>query len=112
MALIIVTTTINDIDFAKKLAKKVITAKLAACVQISSPITSIYDWGGGIQEEKEYKIKMKTILEKKDELVKLVQDEHPYEVAEIIVTKAIDVNPKYIQWVETAVLKSPKGRLT
>lgn len=103
MSLIIVTTTIDDRTFASQLAAKVVEKKLAACVQISSPIESIFEWKGKIEQKTEYKVKMKTILEKKDALVKLVQKEHTYDIAEIIVTIAIDVNPKYIQWVTETV---------
>ncbi len=94
----IITTTDTE-HKAKALAQLSLSKKLAACAQISGPISSLYPWNGRIQEESEWKIDFKTTDEKTKSLMQLIEENHSYEIPEIIVTKIVDISPNYKKWI-------------
>lgn len=98
---IVYVTTPND-ESAKKIARSLVTAKLAACVNIIPGIQSIYQWEGRLNEDAEYLLMIKTTTDKVDELSKYVRDNHPYSVAEVISVKIENGNPPYLDWIEQA----------
>jgi hypothetical protein len=55
----IVYTTVGSLDDAKLLARALVDAKMAACVQLKD-IVSIYAWGGTVEEEKEVRVHRRT----------------------------------------------------
>lgn len=97
-------TTPNE-ESAKKIARLVISNKLAACVNIIPNIQSIYEWEGRINEDLEYLLMIKTTTEHVDELIVFVRDNHPYSVAEVISVKIENGNPPYLDWVAKSVKK-------
>ena len=50
----IVLCTIDSIKNANELAHNLVKARLAACVNIVSGVTSVYEWENAICEENEY----------------------------------------------------------
>jgi len=101
----IVITSVNDNDVAKDIAKKLLEKKLVACVNISSSVTSMYEWRGEQVEEKEYVLLMKTLAEKVEALEKYVLHLHPYDTPEFVVLKSRYVNQAYFDWVTTSIVK-------
>lgn len=97
-------TTPNE-ESAKKIARLVISNKLAACVNIIPTIQSIYEWEGRINEDLEYLLMIKTTTANVDELTTFVRDNHPYSVAEVISVKIENGNPPYLDWVAKSVKK-------
>ncbi|MDI6860861.1 MAG: divalent-cation tolerance protein CutA [Caldisericia bacterium] len=97
--LIMVITTIDDFEKAKKIARFIVDQKLGACVQIVGPIQSIYYWRDKIEDAKEWLIFIKTrknLYEKLEEyLIKL----HPYTVPEIVAFDIEKSFKKYFDWV-------------
>ena len=82
--MLIVLTTTPNIEEAESLARKIIAAKLAACVQVLPPMTSFYFWEGAIQKESEHLLLIKTLSTKFAELEKFIQAHHSYDVPEIV----------------------------
>lgn len=97
-------TTPNE-ESAKKIARSVISNKLAACVNIIPNIQSIYEWEGRINEDLEYLLMIKTTTANVEELTTYVRDNHPYSVAEVISVKIENGNPPYLDWVAKSVKK-------
>ncbi len=56
----IVLTTAGSADEAERIASALVEAQLAACVNIVSPVTSVYRWKGVIQKEQEWLLLIKT----------------------------------------------------
>jgi periplasmic divalent cation tolerance protein len=92
--LIVIQTAIGSQAEAKELAKKIIDAKLAACVQIIPSITSIYFWKGKLEESDEWLLNIKTTT---DAAFAFIEQWHPYETPEILSFSA-DVNSSYEKW--------------
>ena len=97
--LIVFTTAPNQTE-AEELAEKLVTAKLAACVQILPPMTSVYVWEGKVQKESEHLLLIKTLPEKWDELAALITANHSYDVPEIVAIDAANVSEPYLKWLQ------------
>ncbi len=96
--LIVLTTTPNS-EEAETLARKIVEAKLAACVQILPQMKSVYFWDGKIQTDAEHLLLIKTSDAKFDELEKFIQANHSYEVPEIVALAAEKVSESYLKYV-------------
>lgn len=98
--MLVVLTTVATAAEAENLAEKIVSAKLAACVQILPQMTSVYFWEGKIEKESEHLLLIKTLEEKFDELSKFIRENHSYEVPEIVALHAENVSESYLEWME------------
>ena len=96
--MIIVMTTVSTASDAETLAEAIVNAKLAACLQILPPMTSVYVWKGKVQKESEHLLLIKTLPEKWDELTAFITANHSYEVPEIVAVDAENVAKPYRAW--------------
>jgi periplasmic divalent cation tolerance protein len=103
--LLLVMTSLPDKDAAKELAKRMIDARLAACVQIQAGVQSIYRWEGRICEELEVLLVAKTTPEQWPAISAYIKQNHPYDVPEIIGQSITHSHADYARWViaETTV---------
>ncbi len=95
-----VLVTIDDEDTAREIAESLVSKKLAACVQITSPIESIYTWENKVEKNKEWMLMIKSKVSLFDELEKEVKRLHPYETLEIITHKIQMGNNDYLDWMD------------
>jgi periplasmic divalent cation tolerance protein len=104
--LLLVMTSLPDIEVAKALARRLIDANLAACVQLQPGMQSIYLWEGRICEEQEVVLVAKTSAGRWTAISDYIKQNHPYDVPEIIAQPITHSDPDYAQWVvaETTVL--------
>lgn len=93
-------TTIDSKDKAGNIARKVVEKKLAACVQITGPITSVYRWQEKINEDEEWLIIFKSRLELYDTLEREIKALHDYDVPEILAIPVVNGNRDYLDWLE------------
>lgn len=73
--------------------------RLAACAQVSGPITSTYWWQGEVTTAEEWVCVLKTRATLLAALTDAVSEVHSYEVPEII-TWAFDGNAAYLSWID------------
>jgi periplasmic divalent cation tolerance protein len=100
--LIVLTSAPNTVE-AQGLADRLVSARMAACVQILPKMTSVYFWDGKIQKDEEHLLLIKTRPEKYDELEAFISENHSYEVPEIVAIESAKVAPKYREWLEKYV---------
>ncbi|WP_457606347.1 divalent-cation tolerance protein CutA [Nitratifractor sp.] len=98
---IVITTTDSEAE-AKRLAKALLDARLAACIQILQ-IESLYRWEGSIEEATEYRLEIKTRAELFEKIERLVRDLHSYEVPEIIMLSIEEGSTEYLNWLDGEV---------
>ena len=98
--MLIVFTTTPNAEEAESLAKKIVEAKLAACVQVLPAMKSFYFWEGAVQTDAENLLLIKTLPERFAELEKFIQTNHSYEVPEIVALSAEKVSEGYLGWVK------------
>ncbi|MBL4818326.1 MAG: divalent-cation tolerance protein CutA [Deltaproteobacteria bacterium] len=92
-------TLVSNLDQAKKIARALVSEKLAACANIMPNISSTYMWEGELQEESEVAMLLKTSSKLKSKLLKRLRDLHPYDVPAILNT-SIECNSDYEKWIE------------
>lgn len=95
---VLATTTAAAAEDARKIAAALVEEKLAACVQIVEPITSIYRWQGAVEEEKEILLLIKSSRELIPRIAELLDRLHPYEVPELIATPIVEGSAAYLSW--------------
>ncbi len=100
---IVVFITCPDQMVAQTIAKSLVEKKLAACVNITSQINSIYFWQGNIEQDDEFLLIIKTKSSLFPELEKAVKEMHPYTVPEIIGMPVILGSEDYLSWIDETV---------
>jgi periplasmic divalent cation tolerance protein len=80
----LVLTTVGDRDAALRLARALVDARLAACVQVVDGLRSIYRWQGAVEDAAECQLIAKTPTARTEALVARLRELHPYEVPEIV----------------------------
>ncbi len=96
---LLVITNMPDAQSAEKLAQLIIEARAAACVNQLAPCTSTYRWQGNIETATEVPLLIKTTKAAYPHLEKLIHEEHPYELPEIISVSIYNGLPAYLDWV-------------
>jgi len=97
---IVVLVTCGSEEEAVKIANSLVEERLAACVNIISPVRSIYRWEGKIWDEKEWMLIIKTQKKRFEELEKKVKSLHSYSVPEIIALPVVEGFASYLKWLE------------
>lgn len=95
---IVLTTLPADADGAA-FARGLVEERLAACVNLSAPMESVYRWEGSIETESERQLVIKTSRERVVALWDRVRELHPYDMPEFLVTPIVDGNDAYLRWV-------------
>lgn len=101
--LIEVTTTCSCQETARDLARQLIDQRLAACVQISGPIESVYRWQGDVHCDPEWVCRAKSLEALAPRLIEFISAHHPYDVPEILIHAVTMCSDKYANWVRTEV---------
>ena len=99
---IVFTTLAADAD-ASAFAHTLVDERLAACVNVLAPMTSIYRWKGGVEQDREQQLIIKTTAAGLGRLQARVRELHPYEVPEFLVIPAIGGSDAYLTWVLDSV---------
>lgn len=100
--IIIVFTHVPDMACAEQLAQTLIETKVAACVNISSPVTSVYRWQGRVERAQEIGLAIKTTRKAYPAVATKLQRLHPYELPEIVAIHVCEGLPQYLRWVADA----------
>jgi periplasmic divalent cation tolerance protein len=97
---IVVLVTCGTEDEAVEIAHALVEERLAACVNLISPVRSIYRWEGKIWDEKEWMLIIKTQKKRFEELKKKVKSLHSYSVPEVIALPIVEGSASYLKWLE------------
>jgi periplasmic divalent cation tolerance protein len=108
METLLVITNLPDTDTARTLAAHIVSARLAACVNILAPCRSVYRWQGKIEDAEEVPLLIKTTTERYKELEAVIRARHPHELPEIVAVPLVRGLPEYLAWV--AAETSPESR--
>jgi len=90
-------TTVDDEAVARSLAQGLVAQRLAACVQLSSPVTSFYHWQGALEQSREYRLEIKTVPSQCRGALAWLQAHHPYQTPEILQLEA-SASADYAAW--------------
>ncbi len=107
--LVVVLCTVPDAETARHLARLLVEARLAACVNIVPSLTSIYRWKGTIEEDGELLLIVKTRDALFEPLRERLVDAHPYEVPEVVALPVDAVHDAYGRWLLDATARDGGG---
>ncbi len=94
-----IVTTVEHREDAERIARTLIEERLAACCQISGPVTSVYRWRGKIETTQEWRCTIKTRADLYPRVEQAIRRLHPYEVPEIVATPIAAGSDDYLKWV-------------
>ncbi len=103
---IVVTTTSDRLETLEQIACESVKQKLAACCQVSGPITSHYVWEGKTEASTEWQCQIKTTIDAYDALEKLIKSLHHYDEPEIVYFRIDGGSGSYLEWVADSVRSS------
>ncbi len=105
---ILVITNLPDKTTALELAEKLISKKVAACVNLQAECTSIYRWQDKIESTSELPVFIKTLAEHYPRVEEIIKEMHPDELPEIISVSISGGLPAYLQWISDETATSNK----
>jgi periplasmic divalent cation tolerance protein len=106
MNAIIVLSTTDTPELARKIAEALIEAREAACVNILPGVHSIYRWEGKVCNESECLLLIKSSADKFDAIQRRIRLLHDYQVPEIIALPISEGDPEYLKWLQASLIES------
>lgn len=104
----IVSVTVEDLKKAQALSEKLLKAKLCACIQIIPKISSMYWWKGKITKSEESLMLIKTHQSRMRDLMQMIEENHDYDVPEVLELKPGLGSSKYLDWIMDSLgMQSP-----
>lgn len=97
VALAVLTTT-DSAAKAAELARGAVEAGLAACAQISAPVTSVFHWRDAVETTQEWQVLFKTVQRRYAELEAHLVAAHDYDTPEVIALPVIAAASPYLTW--------------
>lgn len=99
----IVLVTFPDKPTAIKMAKILVTEKLAACINILPEMQAVYCWKDELRVDDEVQMVIKTLTSKFNLLSDRISQLHTYDIAEIIAVDIKAGNSPYLQWISESL---------
>jgi periplasmic divalent cation tolerance protein len=103
---VIVLSTCPSLEEAKRIAKGLVEARLAACVNIVGGVVSVYQWQGAVEASDEVMLVVKTRRDLLSRLNERLAGMHSYEVPESIAIPVAEGLPAYIEWMDRELAPS------
>ena len=95
---LLVVTTVGNVEQARTLARAMVEQRLAACAQIEA-IESFYRWHGAVEHDAEQRVLFKTRPDGYAALEAAIRAQHPYELPAIHAIAAAHAFAPYAAWV-------------
>lgn len=101
--IIAITTTFSTSVAAEACGRRLVEQRLAACVQLEGPITSIFRWRGAVDVATEWRCTCKTTAQRQTECVAAIMAEHDYQTPQITIATVVG-SPSYAAWIRESVI--------
>ena len=95
---LLILTNLPDAASAEHLARALVEARAAACVNVLSPCRSIYRWEGRLEAAEETPLLIKTTAVNYPKVEAIVRERHPYDLPELIALPITNGLPAYLDW--------------
>ena len=102
-------TTLSSREQAEQLAEALVAERLAACVNVLGPVTSLYRWEGKVARDEEVLLFIKTTAAGVLPLQKRVLELHPYDTPEFVAFEVGAGSSGYLDWVAQSVVSARSG---
>ena len=95
---VFVYSTFPDEGSARRVGEALVTARLAACVNIYPPMHSIYEWQGKLESSPEVAAFIKARRANVGDVVATARPLHPYATPCFLILPIEGGNPDYLDW--------------
>lgn len=95
--------TCPNLEIAERIARQLVSAKLAACVNIVPGVSSIYEWQGQIETAQEHLLMIKSQPARFVAIEAAIKAMHPYQIPEIIAVPVQNGSADYLQWIDSCL---------
>lgn len=96
---------------ARRIARRLVEARLAACVNVlTAPVHSVYRWKGRVEAAREHLLVIKTSRQRLPALQRAVTQLHSYDVAEVIALPIAAGSSAYLKWLAECVAPKSETR--
>lgn len=96
----IVLCSCPDAEVAGALARRLVEARLAACVSLLPGMRSVYRWQGRVEQADEVLLLAKTTAARLQALQATLVEHHPYELPEVLAVAVGSGLDRYLDWVD------------
>ncbi len=96
--IVVFSTCANQAE-AGSLARMLVEARLAACVNVVPGVRSFYRWQGALEQSEECLLVIKSSRALFDELRRRLDAAHSYELPEAVAVPIVDGSPAYLEWI-------------
>ena len=86
---LLIYTTFETFDDARRVGRELVQARLAACVNIIPSMTSIYEWQGELGENSEVVMLIKTRKACQEKALAKAREFHPYDTPALLVIEQL-----------------------
>jgi periplasmic divalent cation tolerance protein len=100
----LVLTTAGSAEEANRIAVALVERRLAACVNVVAPISSVYRWKEKVEHAQEWLLLIKTTSAAADAIADTLQELHSYELPECVVVPIEGGSEAYLNWIGENVL--------
>lgn len=97
-AFVVVLVTVPDAACGEKIARALVTERLAACVNRVGPLRSTFRWNGELDTAAEHLLVIKARASAFARLRARVERLHPYDVPEVIALPLVRGAEEYLRW--------------
>ena len=97
---LVVLVTCSGATEARRIARAVVEARLAACVNIVPGARSIYRWQGVIESAAEWLLIIKSSRQIFARLCAALEGAHSYQIPEVLAMPVVEGAPNYLNWLE------------
>ena len=96
---LLIYTTFEKMEDARKVGRALVKARLAACVNIIPSMTSIYEWQGELCENSEVIMLIKTRKGCLEKALALAKELHPFDTPALLVIKPEAADNAFADWI-------------
>ena len=104
---IVLLSTCATREEAEKLARLLLDARLAACVNVIPGVRSYYRWKGAIESADECLLVVKSSRDLIGSIGAVLEKEHSYEVPELLALPVVEGAANYLNWLLANLRSGP-----
>ena len=100
---IVVLIMTSSASEAQAIGRALVEGRLAACVNVTSGLRSLFRWQGKIEEQEEALMVVKSRSELLPSIIEAVKRLHSYTVPEVIALPIVAGSSDYLAWIDESV---------
>jgi periplasmic divalent cation tolerance protein len=99
MSELVILSTADSEELARRIASALVEAREAACVNILPGVSSMYRWEGKTCESREWLLLIKAPARRFEAVRARIRAMHSYQLPEVIALPIAAGDPEYLAWI-------------